>query len=43
MNKGRYPIMREVIDEEMQKLPSAVVAHIQLVAEQKGFKSGQQQ
>jgi hypothetical protein len=37
--QGRYPIMREVIDEEMEKLPTAVVAHLQIVAKQKGFEA----
>jgi hypothetical protein len=38
--RGRYPIMRNVIDQEMDKLPTAVVAHIELVAQKKGLGSG---
>ena len=37
--RGRYPIMRKVLDEEFDKLPTAVVAHLELVARQKGLQS----
>jgi len=40
MARGRYLIMRKVIDEEMLKLPSAVVEHIKIAAAEQGFKSG---
>jgi len=37
--RGRYPIMREVVDEEFKKLPSAVVEHLILVAAEKGLEA----
>ncbi len=37
--KGRYPIVREVVEEEAAKLPGAVVQHIKLVTKQKGLGS----
>lgn len=37
MARGRYPLMREVVDEEFDKLPTAVVAHIIIAAKEQGF------
>jgi hypothetical protein len=35
--RERYPLIRSVVDTEFEKVPSAVVEHIQLVAKEKGF------
>jgi len=37
--RGRYPLIRKVVDDEFAKLPAAVVEHIQIVGKQKGFKT----
>jgi hypothetical protein len=39
MHQGRWPVLRDEVDKELQKLPSAVVEHLKLVARQKGFKA----
>lgn len=41
IHRGRWPVIREVIDEEFEKLPRAVVRHIQLVAKESGFETGE--
>lgn len=37
IHRGRWPLMRDVVDNEMTKLPTAVVAHIVIVAKEQGF------
>jgi len=37
--RGRYPIVRQVIDEEFAKLPSAVVEHLIRTAKDKGLNA----
>lgn len=38
--RGRYPLIRSVVDEEVGKLPSEVVANLDIAVKQKGFESG---
>jgi hypothetical protein len=39
IHAGRWPLMRDEVDKELLKLPSAVVQHIKIVARQKGFQT----
>lgn len=35
---GTWPLVRDEVDKEVAKLPSAVVQHLKIVARQKGFQ-----
>lgn len=39
IHQGRWPLMRDVLDKELARLPSAIVSHMKVVARQKGFKT----
>jgi hypothetical protein len=37
MHKGRWEVYRDVVDEEIEKLPDAVEQEIRMVARRKGL------
>jgi hypothetical protein len=39
IHAGRWPLIRDEVDKEVKKLPSAVVQHLQIVARQRGFRT----
>ena len=39
IHQGFYPLIRDEVDKEVKKLPSAVIDHLKIVARQKGLKT----
>jgi hypothetical protein len=39
IHEGTHPLVRDEVDKEVAKLPSAVVEHLKTVARQKGFQT----